>query len=61
MLAKILKNFKNLKIDKAINWNKIINMTEGYSFGDMKALFDRAVFFAIKACEFDLFYSSLSI
>ncbi len=48
VLARLLKNFNNLKIDKNINWNKFINLTEGFSFGDIKSLFDRAIFFAIK-------------
>lgn len=48
LLKKLLQSSTDIKIDKNLDWEKYIRITEGYHIGDICQFADRAVFFAIK-------------
>ena len=52
LLKRLFNDSKHLKLDKNINWEKFINLTDGYHIGDMIQFVDRSIFFAIKQSEF---------
>lgn len=48
LFRKLLQTATDVKIDKNLDWEKYVRITEGYHIGDICQLADRAIFFAIK-------------
>lgn len=48
LFNKLLQTSPDIKVDKTLDWEKYLRITEGYHIGDICQLVDRAIFFAIK-------------
>lgn len=48
LFKKLLQSSSDVKIDKNLDWDKYIRITEGYHIGDICQFADRAIFFAVK-------------
>lgn len=48
LLKRLLQSSSDVKIDKNLDWEKYVRITEGYQIGDICQFADRAFFFAIK-------------
>lgn len=48
LFKKLLQSSSGVKIDKNLDWEKYVRITEGYHIGDLCQFADRAIFFAVK-------------
>lgn len=48
LFKKLFQSSSDVKIDKSLDWEKYVRITEGYQIGDICQFADRAIFFAIK-------------
>lgn len=48
LFKRLLQTASDVKIDKNLDWEKYVRITEGYHIGDICQFADRAIFFAIK-------------
>lgn len=48
LFKKLLQSASDVKIDKNLDWEKFVRITEGYQIGDICQFADRSIFFAIK-------------
>lgn len=52
LFKSLLQSSSDVKIDKNLDWEKYVRITEGYQIGDICQFADRAFFFAVKEnCE----------
>ena len=48
LFKKLLQGSSDVKIEKSLDWEKYVRITEGYHIGDICQFADRAIFFAVK-------------